>query len=209
MKRTKQRNPAKLSVRQKRSRGRPPKYSPDFHPQAAKKFCEMGATIDQLADAFGVAISTIYQWQNTYPDFFESCRLGNETANARVERSYYERAVGYERDAVKIFMPANAKKPVYAPYREHVPAEPRCGEFWMTRRNPEKWGKDTAAGGDDPIVSLFRKLFSTVETKRAVEEDPRFLIEVSPEAPVTIEHEPLEENEPAEITPSKTETTDE
>jgi len=32
----------------------------------------------------------------------------------------YERAVGYNYDAVKIFMPANAKKPVYAPYVEHI-----------------------------------------------------------------------------------------
>jgi hypothetical protein len=34
----------------------------------------------------------------------------------------YERANGYSYDAVKIFMPAGAKKPVYAPYVEHVPA---------------------------------------------------------------------------------------
>ena len=38
----------------------------------------------------------------------------------RVERSLYERAVGYNYEAVKIFMPANAKKPVYAPYVEHI-----------------------------------------------------------------------------------------
>jgi hypothetical protein len=35
----------------------------------------------------------------------------------------YNRAVGYSYDAVKIFMPAAAKKPVYAPYVEHVPPD--------------------------------------------------------------------------------------
>jgi hypothetical protein len=29
--------------------------------------------------------------------------------------------VGYSYDAVKIFMPAGAKKPIYAPYVEHAP----------------------------------------------------------------------------------------
>jgi hypothetical protein len=38
-------------------------------------------------------------------------------------KELYERAVGYNYDAVKIFMPANAKKPVYAPYVEHIPPD--------------------------------------------------------------------------------------
>jgi hypothetical protein len=166
----------------------------------------MGGTIDQLADAFRVSISTIYQWQNNYPAFAEACRVGRDMADARVERSYYERAVGYERDAIKIFMPAGAKKPVYAPYREHVPAEPRCGEFWMTRRNPEKWGQHAPADGDDLVAAFFNKLFATVETKRPVEDDPRFLI--GARHSVTIEHEPQEQSQEAEATETKTGLTD-
>jgi hypothetical protein len=33
-----------------------------------------------------------------------------------MERSLYQRGLGYSYDAVKIFMPAGAKKPIYAPY---------------------------------------------------------------------------------------------
>ena len=33
-------------------------------------------------------------------------------------------AVGYSFDSVKVFMPAGAKKPIYAPYVKHVPPEP-------------------------------------------------------------------------------------
>jgi hypothetical protein len=39
-------------------------------------------------------------------------------AEFRVERSLYQKANGY--NAVKIFMPAGAKKPIYAPYVEHI-----------------------------------------------------------------------------------------
>ena len=41
----------------------------------------------------------------------------------RVERSLYQHAVGYNYEAVKIFMPANRAKPVYAKYIEHIPPD--------------------------------------------------------------------------------------
>jgi hypothetical protein len=53
-----------------------------------------------------------------------------------VERSLYQRAVGYSHDAVKVFMPAGAKKPVYAPYVEHVPRDVTACLFWLKNRRP-------------------------------------------------------------------------
>jgi hypothetical protein len=50
-----------------------------------------------------------------------------------------ERANGYSYDAVKIFMPAGAKKPVYAPYREHVPPDTTAAIFWLKNRDPAHW----------------------------------------------------------------------
>src|ERR1700719_3308547 len=46
---------------------------------------------------------------------------------------------GYNYEAVKIFMPAGAKKPVYAPYVEHMPPDTTACIFWMKNRMPEKW----------------------------------------------------------------------
>jgi hypothetical protein len=40
---------------------------------------------------------------------------------------------------VKIFMPAGAKKPVYAPYVEHVPPDVTAGIFWLKNRDPAHW----------------------------------------------------------------------
>jgi hypothetical protein len=48
-------------------------------------------------------------------------------------------ASGYNYDAVKIFMPAGAKKPVYAPYREHVPPDTTAAIFWLKNRDPAHW----------------------------------------------------------------------
>ena len=60
-------------------------------------------------------------------------------ADNRVERSLYNRAIGYSYDAVKIFMPAGAKKPIYAPYVEHVPPSDVAMIFWLKNRDPANW----------------------------------------------------------------------
>jgi hypothetical protein len=57
----------------------------------------------------------------------------------RVERSLYQRAVGYNYTAVKIFMPANRSQPVYAEYTEHVPPDVTAGIYWTKNRMPERW----------------------------------------------------------------------
>ena len=54
-------------------------------------------------------------------------------------RSLYQRGLGYSYDAVKIFMPAGAKAPIYAPYTEHVPPDPTSAMFWLKNRDSEHW----------------------------------------------------------------------
>jgi hypothetical protein len=47
--------------------------------------------------------------------------------------------VGYNYEAVKIFMPANRAKPVYAKYIEHIPPDVTAGIFWLKNRDPQHW----------------------------------------------------------------------
>jgi hypothetical protein len=63
-------------------------------------------------------------------------KTGKEVADKRVERSLYHRANGYNYEAVKIFMPANRSKPVYAKYIEHIPPDVTAGIFLMKNRDP-------------------------------------------------------------------------
>jgi hypothetical protein len=62
-----------------------------------------------------------------------------ETLCPRVERSLYERANGYNYDAVKIFMPAGAKQPVIVHYVEHCPPDVGAAFIWLKNRDPERW----------------------------------------------------------------------
>lgn len=117
---------------------RPSKYEPVF-PETAQKLCKLGATDVEIADFLGIAVSTLYEWKHLHPEFSEALKTGKEAADERVTRSLYHRAVGYTFDAVKIFMPAGATDPVYAPYREHVPPDATSMIFWLKNRQPDQW----------------------------------------------------------------------
>ena len=135
--------------------GRPTKYEAEF-PKKAEKLCLLGATDVDLADFFEVDVTTIWRWATRYEDFRNALKAGKEAADQRVERSLYQRAVGYTFDAVKVFMPGGATAPVYAPYREHVTPDTTAAIFWLKNRKKDEWRdkSETTLKGDaeSPVV---------------------------------------------------------
>jgi hypothetical protein len=117
--------------------GRPSSYKPEFA-KMARHLCKLGATDADLAAAFEVSIPTIDTWKTKHPDFLGSLNAAKAEADARVERALYQRAVGYERDAVKIFCDKNGKV-TKVPYREHVPPDVTACIFWLKNRDPAHW----------------------------------------------------------------------
>lgn len=118
--------------------GRPTLYKPEYAAQA-EKLCRLGATDAHLADFFGVTKRTIERWRTAHEDFCRSVTIGKEEADNAVERSLYQKAVGYQQEAVKIFMPAGAETPVYAPYRENVAPDTAAAIFWLKNRRKDLW----------------------------------------------------------------------
>jgi hypothetical protein len=62
-----------------------------------------------------------------------------EDPGPAVERSLYQRGLGYNYEATKIFMPAGAKQPVVVHYLEHVPADVGAAFIWLKNRDPVHW----------------------------------------------------------------------
>jgi len=128
--------------------GRPTAYDDVFAKQALK-LCELGATDQELADFFEVDVRTIYRWKHTHDEFCQALRAGKAVCDERVERSLYQRAIGYEQDEVKIFMPAGAAVPVYAPFRAKVAPDVTAAIFWLKNRRSQEW-RDRQLHGSDP-----------------------------------------------------------
>jgi hypothetical protein len=117
---------------------RPSKYEAKFAKQAAH-LTQLGATDQEVADFFEVDVRTIYRWKHDHAAFCQALKAGKEVADDRVERSLYQRAIGYEQDEVKIFMPASAENPVYAPFRAKVAPDVTAAIFWLKNRRAETW----------------------------------------------------------------------
>ena len=116
--------------------GRPTKFKPEFVEQAAK-LCNLGATDADLADFFDVSVRTIERWRSENEAFCRAIKTAKDIADDRVERSLYQRAIGYQTDAVKIFQYEGSE--VIVPYRENVQADVTAQIFWLKNRRPEKW----------------------------------------------------------------------
>ena len=119
-------------------KGGPSKYRPEFVAQA-ELAARAGFTDFELSELFKVSEPTIYRWKAEYPEFAKALQLGKEIPDERVKRALYHRAIGYQQKAVKIFLPAGAKKPVLVDYIEHVPPDTTAAFRWLSNRDPENW----------------------------------------------------------------------
>lgn len=120
--------------------GRPSAFKAEYIEQA-KKLCEMGATDVEMADFFGVAVSTFYLWKNKQPQFSEALKAGKSAADERVERSLYHKAIGYTFESEKVFQFQG--QIIRAPVREHVPPDTTAMIFWLKNRRAEDWREKT------------------------------------------------------------------
>lgn len=114
-------------------------YDPAFL-EPARQMVANGATVVELADHFGVAHASVELWAACHREFAEVLRVGKALADDRVERSWYNRCVGYTYDSEKVYNSGeNGVGVVRVPIREHVPPDPAACAAWLRSRRPEQW----------------------------------------------------------------------
>jgi len=104
--------------------------------------CQQGATDREVAQRLEIAEGTLYRWRHEHPEFREALRLGKESADDRVEKALYNRAVGYSFDSIKIMQ--HDGEVIVEPYVEHVPPDVGAAKLWLTNRRGEKWRDKTS-----------------------------------------------------------------
>jgi len=119
--------------------GRPSHFDPDLCDQA-HNYCLLGATNDELAEFFEVSPRTVDRWIAEQADFRDAVRRGRVSADARVARGLYGRAVGYDRTVERMAIVAGELKPVASTI--HYPANVQACIFWLRNRRRQTW-RDT------------------------------------------------------------------
>jgi hypothetical protein len=115
---------------------RPSTFKPEYVAQA-KKLAAMGLTDAEIADFFGVAVRTLYNWKVDYKAFAKALKQGKKAPDERVQASLYKRACGYEFKTETVFQHQGVV--VRAKTTEHVPPDVTAGIFWLKNRDPENW----------------------------------------------------------------------
>ena len=118
--------------------GRPTKFNQELL-RAVELLAKKGATDQEIAYAFGVTQQTIDNWKKKHPEFFGSVKDWKAKADAKVERSLYERARGYSHKAEKIQIHAETGKVTRVETIEHYPPDPTSMIFWLKNRKAKDW----------------------------------------------------------------------
>ena len=97
-----------------------------------------------LADFFGVDVTTIDNWKNNHPSFFGSIRQGKVVADANVASSLYERSLGVtcseEKEVVTTERDGESRTIKTATKKEYPP-DTQAMRLWLLNRRPRQWSE--------------------------------------------------------------------
>lgn len=132
--------------------GRPTKYRKEFS-NTAYQLALLGATDNQVAEAFDINVSTLYEWKIKYKGFSEALKRGKIQADGLVARALFRRATGFKYAEVT-FELIDTKEVIEATsagdlvkgnlYRKKVvtrylPPDPGAAMSWLKNRQKELW----------------------------------------------------------------------
>jgi len=119
-----------------KSVGRPSKFN-DIDMVKVEALVKRGLTDREISMVFDVDLTTWSLWQNTHPEFCKLLQGWKKYANERVERSLYERAVGYDHHETKFFTYMGEVMSMKTIIK-HIPPEPGAAKLWLINRG-EDW----------------------------------------------------------------------
>ena len=144
--------------------GRKTKYKKEFDTQAFK-LALLSATDENLANFFGVRVSSITNWKKRYPSFLAALRAGKEEADANVAKRLYNRAMGYKHKETVFHVVSDGSgmgsSVVATETIKHYPPDTMAAKFWLMNRRPDLWREKIETGftnkkGEDvaPVIQF-------------------------------------------------------
>ena len=120
--------------------GRPTRYKAEYAEQG-RKLCLLKYTDKQLADFFGVALSTISKWKIDHKEFSESLRAGKDMADGYSVDGLQRRAEGYTITIMKP-MSVNLGAGLGSEIQQvetqvHIPPDPGAAKILLAARQPQ------------------------------------------------------------------------
>jgi transposase-like protein len=108
-------------------------------PHVAQFMCQRGATMAELAQAFNIANSTLYEWCNQHRELHEAVQVNADAFNTRVERALAERAIGFFVTLREEIRDEKTGKVLAPAQRQYYPPDTTACIFFLKNRLREKW----------------------------------------------------------------------
>ena len=111
-----------------------------------------GLSDEQIAKNIGIAVSTLYEWKNRFPEFSEALKKGKEVVDIEVENALLKRALGHQvveetKEALRdpkteepiVDSSGNSIMVVTKQITKNVPPDVTAQIFWLKNRKPDVW----------------------------------------------------------------------
>lgn len=107
--------------------GRPSEFKQEYVPEVAE-MANSGLTDLEIAESIGVSRTTLWRWQQVHPELCDALKKAKIVADARVEQSLYNKALGGDTTAM-IFWLKNRNQKEWRDRTEHTGADGGPVEF--------------------------------------------------------------------------------
>ena len=151
----------------KHSGGRPTKYDASVHVPWGRSLAKRGCTDEEMAEAFGVGVRTIYAWKGAHPEFQQALKETKSKTDEGVAESLYARACGLTKRTtrkVREVIDANGNKVKLTEITEEtLPPDTTAMIYWLKNRQPELWRDRPAVDNTDTaVLKAAKELISSV-----------------------------------------------
>jgi transposase-like protein len=143
------------------AKGRPSIYNPEFTPRLAAAYIEQGLSESKAAERLGVSEAAWNSWKNKHKEFKEALKNAKVKPDCNVERSLYERAIGYEYQEVTLEPEKRLRnkpkadgsytEPKLVPIkivRKKALPDVQAQIFWLVNRKKDEWKQRQSIDGE-------------------------------------------------------------
>ena len=128
-----------------------------------------GCSDEEIAEAFGVSVRTVYNWKKAHPEFLQALNECKGKADEAVVESLYARACGLTKRTTKkvreVIDTDGNKVKLTELIEETLPPDTTAMIYWLKNRQPELWrDRPKQDDTDTAVLKAAKELVSSVQS---------------------------------------------
>lgn len=154
-------------------------YNKKYHVDWAWSLALKGATDEEIAEAFHISVRTLHRWKKTHPELLTALEEGKDVADAKVKRSLYQRAVGYEAKEVTQIIeqdPATGTQRVSKTQvtTKHIVPDTMACMYWLNNRSKGEFSQrqEVTLGGSVRTSPMEKLTEDELRSLARLDEEP-------------------------------------